>query len=60
MTERRELSKDEISRVAYSLYLQRGCEPGKDVEDWLRAENKLRSEVGVGTVKTKAAQAGSN
>jgi hypothetical protein len=60
MTERREPSKDEISHVAYSLYVQRGCEPGKDVEDWVRAENELRSEVGVGTVKTKAAQSSSN
>ena len=60
MTERREPSKDEISRVAYSLYVQRGCEPGKDVEDWIRAENELSSEFGVGTVKTKAAQAGSS
>ena len=60
MTERREPSKDEISRVAYALYLQRGCESGKDVEDWIRAENELSSEFGVGTVKTKAAQAGSS
>jgi hypothetical protein len=60
MTERREPSKDGISHLAYALYLQRGCEPGKDIEDWVRAENELSREVGVGTVKTKAAQAGSN
>jgi hypothetical protein len=60
MTERREPSKDEISHVAYGLYLQRGCEPGKDVEDWVRAENELSSEVDVGTVKAKVAHAGNN
>ena len=28
----------EIARVAYFFYQERGCEPGHDVEDWLRAE----------------------
>lgn len=33
----------EISRRAYDLYLARGCEPGRDVDDWLEAERELRS-----------------
>jgi hypothetical protein len=31
-----------IARRAYELYLERGAEPGRDVEDWLRAETELR------------------
>jgi len=30
--------REEIARVAYELYLQRGCEHGHDLEDWLNAE----------------------
>jgi hypothetical protein len=45
MIERKELSKEEISHRAYELYVQRGGEPGKDVEDWVRAEKELGSEV---------------
>ena len=46
MIERRVPSKEEISHVAYALYLQRGGEQGKDVEDWLRAEKELSGENG--------------
>ena len=28
----------EVARVAYDLYVQRGCADGHDLEDWLRAE----------------------
>jgi hypothetical protein len=35
-------SESDIARRAYSLYLARGAEPGRDVEDWLRAERELR------------------
>lgn len=31
-----------IARRAYELYLERGAEPGRDVEDWLQAEAELR------------------
>lgn len=30
-----------IARRAYELYLARGGEHGRDIEDWLRAENEL-------------------
>ena len=55
MKERREPSREAISHLAYGLYLQRGCEPGRDIEDWVRAVNELSSEVVVGPVGTKAA-----
>ena len=50
----RELSGEEIARRAYELYLQRGGEHGKDVEDWFRAENELSDEPLARIVKTKA------
>jgi hypothetical protein len=59
MNELKELSREEISQRAYQLYVQRGSEPGNDVEDWLRAEKELSLDVAVGPVKMKAAQAGS-
>jgi hypothetical protein len=60
MIGRGEPSGEEISRRAHELYLQRGGEHGKDVEDWVRAEKELSDEPVAGTVKTKAAQAGRN
>lgn len=29
---------DEIAKVAYELYLKRGCVDGHDIDDWLEAE----------------------
>jgi hypothetical protein len=52
------LSKEEIARRAYELYVERGGAPGKDVQDWIRAEKELSSEVRVGSAKTKTGQAG--
>ena len=33
---------EDVARVAYDLYVQRGCVDGCDVEDWLRAEAVVR------------------
>jgi hypothetical protein len=38
------LHGDEIAKMAYLGYLSRGSLPGHDVEDWLEAEGKLRTE----------------
>ena len=46
MIERRELSQENIAHRAYELYIRRGSQSGKDVEDWLRAEKQLVTEVG--------------
>ena len=35
--------EQEIRRRAYELYLERGQEPGHDLEDWLQAERELAS-----------------
>jgi hypothetical protein len=34
-------SEDEIRLRAYEIYLQRGAEPGREVDDWLQAEREL-------------------
>jgi hypothetical protein len=60
MNERGESSKEEITHLAYGLYLERGCEPGRDIEDWLKAEKVLRNGADLQVGKTKAAQAGGN
>ena len=49
--------REEIARRAHELYLQRGDEHGKDVEDWVRAEKELSDEPVSGPAKTRAAQA---
>lgn len=38
-------SEEQIQQRAYELFLERGCEHGRDIEDWLEAEREL-SELG--------------
>ena len=33
--------REEIQLRAYYLYCERGCEPGREVEDWLTAEQNV-------------------
>ena len=35
---------DAIGRRAYEIYLERGGEPGHELEDWLQAERELREQ----------------
>ena len=56
--EHKEISREDIAHRAYELYVQRGEEPGKDVEDWIRAEHELGVEPVVAPTKTMTAQAG--
>jgi len=37
-----ELSREEIARRAYELYLARGGADGSEQEDWLQAERELQ------------------
>ena len=32
---------EEIRRRAYEIYVERGEQPGRDLEDWLQAEREL-------------------
>lgn len=60
MIESNEISREDIARRAYELYLQRGSEDGRDVEDWLKAEIELIQETITRPSKTIAAAAGRN
>ena len=35
---------DKIRRRAYEIYLERGAEPGRELEDWLQAERELTTD----------------
>jgi hypothetical protein len=47
----REPTRDEITRLAYALYLLRGCEPGSDVDDWVKAEKEVCDKL-IGQLQT--------
>lgn len=36
--------QDEIAKVAYQLYVERGCQHGHDAEDWYRAEQIVKQK----------------
>jgi hypothetical protein len=50
----------EISARAEEIYRESGCIPGRDLENWVRAENELkqRSQTTGATPKAKAATNG--
>jgi len=54
----RESMKDEINHRAYALYLMRGCEQGRDVEDWVRAEQEMTDESVGGPAPKSASRLG--
>ena len=33
---------DDVARRAYEIFCERGCHDGRDIEDWLQAEDELR------------------
>ena len=39
------VTPDEVARRAHDLYLSRGAGHGQDVDDWLQAEQELRTAV---------------
>ncbi|MCX6596400.1 MAG: DUF2934 domain-containing protein [Acidobacteria bacterium] len=38
---------DEISRVAYQLWMEGGCQHGRALDDWARAEDLVKSRYGL-------------
>jgi hypothetical protein len=38
------LTSAEIATRAFLLYLRRGAQPGRDLDDWLQAERELIAE----------------
>jgi hypothetical protein len=53
---RKEPSAEDIARRAHELYLERGGEHGRDVEDWVRAEKELSDKPIAVPAKTRATQ----
>ena len=58
MIESKEVSREVIAHRAYELYVERGSEPGKEVEDWVRAEKELAARPILAPTKAKASRAG--
>ncbi len=58
MIESKELPREVVAQRAYELYVERGSEPGKDVEDWVRAEKELAAQPIFAPTKATAARAG--
>ncbi len=50
------LDRAAIATRAYELFCARGCEPGHDLEDWLRAEAELRRATSVERAVEKISQ----
>ena len=42
----RELSHTQIAEHAYGLFMARGAHDGGELNDWLRAEQELRAQLG--------------
>jgi Protein of unknown function (DUF2934) len=39
-----EVADEQIRLRAYEIYLERGEQPGRELDDWLQAERELESE----------------
>ena len=44
---------EEISLRAYHIFIERGCTPGNEQEDWLRAEQELLEQLNKSGRKSK-------
>ena len=40
------VTDEDVARRAYSLYLERGCRDGHDLDDWTQAVRELRGDSG--------------
>lgn len=49
-------TREEIELRAHQIYLERGGEAGRDVEDWLQAELELREEYQKTGLRTRVAK----
>lgn len=50
---RGQLPIEEVERRAYELYLERGGEDGRDLEDWVRAEDEIAAQLEAKGLETK-------
>lgn len=60
MVERQDGFREGIARRAYEIYVKRGGENGRDVEDWLTAEKEISAKTADVPAKARTAAAGSN
>jgi hypothetical protein len=42
------MAPEAVARRAYEIHLRRGGAPGRELEDWLQAEEELRREAAPG------------
>ena len=54
---RNQPTQEEIALRAYHIYLERGCVPGNELEDWIEAERQL---VGVSSKATENGKVAEN
>ena len=43
--------EDRIRRHAYQIYVERGCQPGHEIDDWLQAEEYVRQTLSEEEIK---------
>lgn len=51
-------TEEQIRQRAYEIYESRGCQDGKEFDDWVTAEKELAEHTGSVRQKTKTAKAG--
>jgi hypothetical protein len=39
------ITHDKIARRAHELWVQKGCKPGQEEQNWLEAERQLKAEL---------------
>jgi len=50
------IDRTAVAARAYELFCARGCQPGHDLDDWLRAEAELRHATSVEKAVEKISQ----
>lgn len=43
----REKIEEEIKQVAYEIYVNSGCIPGRDIDNWIEAERRVLEKYGL-------------
>jgi hypothetical protein len=54
----REKLEEEIRQVAFELYVKSGCIPGRDLDNWLEAENIVMIKYGLKSGQEEGQTAG--
>lgn len=46
-------TREQVAALAYEIWQRGGCQSGHDMQDWLEAENQLRSALAPARAETK-------